>query len=139
MFEAEPSLQAAALRSITVRYKASFSLRHPNPARAFEHDFEDARRRRVHHDAVQVGGFAIPFVDGCEHLFSARHLAFGRREHLVRDLDLAGVDAPFAHGPERRDPRGVAAVALAIAEVSPRAVNGIDTVRARGHDHAVPG
>ncbi len=42
-----------------------------------------------------------------DHPLRGRDLLVGRREHLVRDLDLARVDRPLADGAERRRPRRV--------------------------------
>src|SRR5262249_48223230 len=53
--------------------------------------------------------------------------------------DLARVDRPLADRAEGRRPRRLASVAVRVAEVRERAVDGVETVRAGGDDHARAG
>src|SRR5439155_4102972 len=65
-----------------------------------------------------------------------RDLLLRRRKHVVGDLDLARVDRPFADEAERRGPGGLAPIALGIAEVRERAVDGVEPVGSRRDDDA---
>ena len=71
---------------------------------------------------------------------SARSTSFGgRREHLVGELDLRGMDRPLAFDAESGGALGAGRVACRIGEVAERAVDRTQAVGAAGDRHARQG
>ena len=96
---------------------------------------EAASIRRPSSETAPFPSFA-PSSIACEDPARAVDLGLARREDLVRELDLRGVDRPLALAAQRRRPARRRTVAVGVVEVAERAVDRAQALRAAGRHHA---
>ena len=87
------------------------------------------QRRRVDELAALAAGAGARlerFIIEVDHLLCPLDLPRCRRENIVGERDLVGVDAPLADGAERGGPGGLLHVGLVVPEVAERAVDRVD-------------
>ncbi|EEF22002.1 conserved hypothetical protein, partial [Ricinus communis] len=110
----------------------------PQPA-ADRHDLAGpAHERAVDHLAVDHIGADAPFLGiagGLDHAQGVGKLGVGRPEHVVRQRDLAGMDAALADEAELARHLAFRAEAVRVADIGEHGVVGKDVRLGRGHAH----